>query len=55
MDQEGDVASQVGGEFSVSAGYQESFGRSVGALLLPGRVYLFNSFGAVVQHHFTVP
>ncbi len=53
--QEGDVATQVGGEFSIFGGQQESFRRSVGALLLSGRVHFFNSFSTVVQHHFTVP
>lgn len=55
MNQEGHVAAQVGGEFAVFGGQQESFRRSVGALLLSGRVHFFNSFSAVVQHHFTVP
>lgn len=55
MHQEGHVAAQVGGQFAVFSGQQESFRRSVGALLLSGRVHFFNSFSAVVQHHFTVP
>ena len=55
MHQEGHVAAQVGGQFAVFGGQQESFGGSVGALLLSGRVHFFNSFGAVVQHDFTVP
>lgn len=55
MHQEGDVAAQVSCEFAVFPGQQESFRRSVGALLLSGRVHFFNSFSAVVQYHFTVP
>lgn len=48
MNQEGHIAAQVGGQFAVFGGQQESFRRSVGTLLLPGRVHFFNSFGAVV-------
>lgn len=55
MNQEGDVAVQVGREFSVFGGQQKSFRRSDGALLLSGHVHFFNSFSAVVQHHFAVP
>lgn len=54
MHQKGDIAAQVGGEFAIFGGQQESFRRSVGALLLSGCVHLFNSFSAVVQHHLTV-
>lgn len=55
MNEEGDIAAQVGSEFAVFDGQHESFRRSVGALLLSWRVHFFNSFGAVVQHHFAIP
>lgn len=48
MNQEGDVAAQVGGELSVLGGQQQSFRGSVGTLLLSGRVHFFHSFSAVV-------
>lgn len=54
MNQEGDVVAHVGGKFAVFGCQQKSFGRSVGALLLPSCVDLLHSFGAVIQHHFTV-
>lgn len=55
MHQEGHVAPQVGGQFAVFSGQQKSFWTSIGTLLLSGRVHFFNTFSAVVQHHFTVP
>lgn len=55
MHQEGDIVAQGGGQFAIFGGQQESFRRSIGALLLSGRVHFFDSFGAVVQHHFAVP
>lgn len=55
MYQEGHVAAQIGSEFAILGGQQESFRRSFGALLLSGCVHFLNSFSAVVQHHFTVP
>lgn len=55
MHQKGHVVAHVGGEFAIFGGQQESFWRSVGALLFSGRVHFFNSLSAVVQHHFTVP
>lgn len=55
MHQEGHVAAQVSGQFALFGAQQESLRRPVGALLLPGCVHFFDSFSAVVQHHFAVP
>ena len=53
--QEGDIGAQVGGQFAILGVQCEALWRSVWTLLLPGRVHLLYSFGAVVQNHFTVP
>lgn len=53
--QEGHVAAQVGRQFPIFGAQQQSLGRPVGALLLPGCVHLLHSFSAVVQNHFAVP
>lgn len=54
MDQEGHIAAKIGSQFSIFCGQQEPFWRSDGALLFYSGVHLLHSFGAVVQHHFTV-
>lgn len=54
MDQKGDIAAKIGSQFSIFCGQQEPFWRSDGALLFYSCVHLLHSFGAVVQHHFTV-